>query len=185
MRVEIFSLILFYYDLKSYFKLTKYQKKKKEKSKKSHHPIKEKEERKKNSPGTRKIDLWQRPKQLHAKVEWRMEFAWSIQLCFVLQRQSLRDTVQFRVIHKYMVAHFIFLFFGFCLDFKYFNIQVQVYFLFIFFQITQPTETYKKRVKIKKLVSKNLPKKSQELFGEYFTISEKLNKRFSSKALFS
>lgn len=60
-----------------------------------------------------------------------------------------------------IVAHFFLV----CLDFKFFFItfkfKYSIFCLFYFFQITQPTETYKKRVKIKKLVSKIFQKKFQ------------------------
>lgn len=143
--------------------------KRKKNPRKSHNPLK-KEEEEKNSPGTRKIDLWPRPVQLRVRVEWPMEFALSSRPCFAWPQRWLPDTVQFRVIHKYMVAHFIF--FSVLFRFQIFNIQVQVYFLFIFFRSHNQPKHIKKRVKIKKLVSKNLPKKSQEPRAEYFIDSK-------------
>lgn len=65
--------------------------------------------------------------------------------------------------------HTLILFFGFCLDFKFFfNIQVQVYFFVYFFRSHNQPKHIKKRVKIKKLVSKNLPKKIPRARDENF-----------------
>lgn len=173
---NFFSLILFNSDLKSYFKLTKYQKKKKEKSKKIPSSVKEKEERKRTHLVLVKLTCGSGQSGCMRKLcsGWNLHGQSSCVLCCSGSRSKIRCSSEWSINIWWHTLFFIFRFL-----FRFSNISTFKfkYIFCLFFQITQPTETYKKRVKIKKLVSK-IFQKIPRTFREYFTTFWKLCKNF-------